>query len=1736
MVPIDQRGGSILSNLFNLEPPLQRVSAATTVTLSTNPTAATCYNGNTNSNCETGDPVVLTAVVNTADPCIGIEYVKFYRNSGFINTDNSAPWTFSSSMTGSSYTYFQALATCLLGGGDYWSNTVTLYRYVASVPPTITDPTTPVTIEYADTGTFGITWNVADANGNLDWMAVDDAAGGYDYSSGGADFYDGTISGSSDSMITTWNKDDWLGTKTFRGRVADTTPYTDTSANVVINIFDTTNPSVTSTPSNMNCEYAASGTCTVGNWAATDFLPSQYKIQRKTGSGGTYADVRSLTTWVSGNNYNFAHPKNLAIGNVYYYKAYFVDTSTNFAWSGETLVTQQDTTDPTQTARPSTPSNVEYNPSGSTTLSFWTGGDELPSEYRIMRDFDGGGYAQIVGWTSWTSSTQQVTYPHPNNLALGTYKYRVEWKDTTGNTYTSATAEITVNQQDTTNPVVTVAQNDFSEEYNSSLTESLVAKYELNGDVTDSTGNYNGTNNGVTFLNGFIGNAGDFESTQNDYFYSTMPDTLRQNGVTLTFWAKHESLPAQGGAISLMTDGGTSADDGFWWHINAGNYLLRVEDMTNGETAWTDNTITTSLNVWYFYVVVLELNSQKIFRNNTLIGEYTKSFDLTDLRTDYDLQLLVGQTYSETYKHDGLIDDVHIFNKTLSISEINDLYNVPDLSWTATDLLADDYQIERQFDGGGYAVIVAYGNGWTSGVPITYEHPDNMTIGTYNYRITFKDTTPNTIQDIVVVTQQDTTNPVVTVAQNNINVEYAASGTTQLSWTATDLLADDYQIEREFNSEGYAVIVAYGNGWTSGVATTYEHPDNMALGTYNYRITFRDTTPNTIQDVAIVTHQDTTYPVVTVAQNDINVEYAPSGSTTLSWTATDLLADDYQIEREFNTGGYSVIVAYGNGWTSGVPTTYEHPDNMAIGTYNYRITFRDTTPNTIQDIAVVTHQDTTYPVMITAQIDIIVEYTPSGTTQLSWTATDLLADDYQIEREFNSEGYSVIVAYGNGWTSGVPTTYEHPDNMAVGTYNYRITFRDTTPNTIQDIAVITVTASIDPIIIAENDTTYVQGYTIYYVAWSFTDEVNGSTWDVYQSSNNATWGSPINTGTWSGLSGSSNTSITYDRDDFYYLINVTDNADNWVVDYVFVGIHPNVSISDFYYNEDYTNLEGYYPMDNDVLDYSGNGRDGTPTGISYVNGVHGNASQFIATENDKIIIPYDAAFDAVDDFSISFYIKATSIVSQAGIISHRTTNSISQYSIRLWQTTGAIIWNYVGEDLSWHGVATTVGLITTTEFNLINLVYDRSASIITVYKNAVWIEDLALNSPIKSDTNTEDIMIGMDEGYDIYFDGFLDDIHISSDAKSQNYITYLYNQFPTIHSNEKGLLQFKVFDKTEGNYSAYMNSTLIGQNDWTNNTLNWHSLSNGTLISGFYNLTISIRDSTSNIVVYTYLLYYEDITPNIYIEPNNVTISHDDTGQSLRWGVVDPYPASYNIYRNNSVVFSSTWSEGEYISHSLSNLSPSVYNFTIGVADLIGNINYHTVWATILTDDNNPVFTSVPTNYLYAVGSSNNYLNWSWYDFSNGTYIIYSNGSQIDSGSFGSGNRLFYFLISGLSGDILYNITLLLTDFYGNNNTDLVWVYAQAEDGNPTIVVFPDDISYNVGDTGNIIRWGASDNHPNTYNVTIDGDWYVGGNWDSGNFINVNIDGLSIGTYTFILYVYDTSGNVSTDTVIVTVN
>ncbi len=104
---------------------------------------------------------------------------------------------------------------------------------------------------------------------------------------------------------------------------------------------------------------------------------------------------------------------------------------------------------------------------------------------------------------------------------------------------------------------------------------------------------------------------------------------------------------------------------------------------------------------------------------------------------------------------------------------------------------------------------------------------------------------------------------------------------------------------------------------------------------------------------------------------------------------------------------------------------------------------------------------------------------------------------------------------------------------------------------------------------------------------------------------------------------------------------------------------------------------------------------------------------------------------------------------------------------------------------------------------------------------------------------------------------------------------------------------------------------------------------------------------------------------------------------------------------------------------------------------------------------------------------------------------------------------------------------------YGNRRVQ-VFNFANS----PPLLTSPSDLSYQVGQTGKSISWIVTDTSVGTTSYTIykNSSSVRSGSWNSGASIQIDVDGLPVGTYNYTLEVQDGLGGITSDEVHVTVN
>lgn len=223
------------------------------------------------------------------------------------------------------------------------------------------------------------------------------------------------------------------------------------------------------------------------------------------------------------------------------------------------------------------------------------------------------------------------------------------------------------------------------------LSTNLVSFWELeeaSGTRVDShtSGNDLTDINTVGTAAGIQGQAADFESTNTEYLeiIDTAQTGLSISGdLTIAGWIKLESLPGTGAEMWIANKYfGSAPRSGYGFSVSnrSGNYHLNFRAATAGAGFSTVDSTTNGITTatWYHVAAALDVSADTVdfYVNGSSWGTDSLSSTLGgSVNTGANTFRVGGQPGTTAETIDGIIDDLGIWSRKLSSSEISELYN-----------------------------------------------------------------------------------------------------------------------------------------------------------------------------------------------------------------------------------------------------------------------------------------------------------------------------------------------------------------------------------------------------------------------------------------------------------------------------------------------------------------------------------------------------------------------------------------------------------------------------------------------------------------------------------------------------------------------------------------------------------------------------------------------------------------------------------------------------------------------------------------------------------------------------------------------------------------------------------------------------------------------------------------------------------------------------------------------------
>lgn len=205
---------------------------------------------------------------------------------------------------------------------------------------------------------------------------------------------------------------------------------------------------------------------------------------------------------------------------------------------------------------------------------------------------------------------------------------------------------------------------------------NLQAYWRLESSGVDSGPNgYTLTGTAPTYTTGLFGNGGDFELSSSQYISianASCPNLEISGSQTWSAWVKPEGVT---GLVTIMSK--STATDGTTQHrlsINGTGILFTLEGLTTTPSITSDTPA--AAGQWFHVVGVYDSADTKIkIFVNGVKKEATASGSAGDSNAPFSIgSEFSGASDTANRFFDGIIDDVAIFNRALTDSEVTTLY------------------------------------------------------------------------------------------------------------------------------------------------------------------------------------------------------------------------------------------------------------------------------------------------------------------------------------------------------------------------------------------------------------------------------------------------------------------------------------------------------------------------------------------------------------------------------------------------------------------------------------------------------------------------------------------------------------------------------------------------------------------------------------------------------------------------------------------------------------------------------------------------------------------------------------------------------------------------------------------------------------------------------------------------------------------------------------------------------
>jgi hypothetical protein len=430
-----------------------------------------------------------------------------------------------------------------------------------------------------------------------------------------------------------------------------------------------------------------------------------------------------------------------------------------------------------------------------------------------------------------------------------------------------------------------------------------------------------------------------------------------------------------------------------------------------------------------------------------------------------------------------------------------------------------------------------------------------------------------------------------------------------------------------------------------------------------------------------------------------------------------------------------------------------------------------------------------------------------------------------------------------------------------------------------------------------------------------------------------------------------------------------------------------------------------------------------------------------------------------------------------------------------------------------------------------------SSATFTVYKDGVVNQSGAWTSGMQVLVNTTRSPSGIYNYTIIVTDGF-------GPAIQDTVFVTVLNNLPNItnpldmsffYGTTGHSINWTIFDDSvlTTNYTIQRSGVMMDSGTWGNGSQINTSIDG--LGIGFYTYTITVQDGyaggiTQDTVRVTVVNTDLDIQGS-----ENTVIEYQTINHSLSWFVIDNSVSTtwFTILRDGTTVRNGVWTSEVPVIESIDGLGIGSHQYTFIAEDGMGNALKHQVNVTVVNLQ--PTSTS-PADLVFIHNTLAHVITWTISDSSTDStsYTAYWNGTTFYSGSWTSGSAIAVNVEDLPLG--IHNLTIIASDGLGGMVQDMVLVTVL--NAAPAISHGPSVIYYHTT-IGHSLNWTLTDASMNItaaiYVIFKDSITIANGTWVNGTVVSLNITGLDIGVYDYLIVVFDGLDEYSLDEVTVSV-